>query len=344
MQKNVASQKLIVFAFDSTTNLPKTGDAANITAYVSKDYGSVTVLGDTSATEMDSTNAKGYYLFDLTQGETNGNTLLFSAKSSTANIVVVGSPATVFTDPPNSSLLAIDGSGQVTVGALASGSIHLATFASDVGNLSNHSGTAQSGSTSSTFKMDTGATATDNFYQYQILQLTGGTGAGQTAIIASYVGSTRVATIVGTWAVTPDNTTTFATMLSGLALVGDKTGFALTSAYDAAKTAAQAGNAMTLTSAYDAAKTAAQAGDAMALTSGERNSTADALLDRSGAIETGITPRGALRLATAMAAGKTNGTDIAGTAHIRDVADTKNRVTATTDGLGNRTATSVDVT
>ena len=42
----------------------------------------------------------------------------------------------------------------------------------------------------------------------------------------------------------------------------------LTSAYDAAKTAAQAGNAMTLTSAYDAAKTAAQAGDAMALTSG----------------------------------------------------------------------------
>lgn len=37
----------------------------------------------------------------------------------------------------------------------------------------------------------------------------------------------------------------------------DKTGFALTSAYDPAKTAAQAGDAMTLTAAYDAAKTAA---------------------------------------------------------------------------------------
>lgn len=35
-----------------------------------------------------------------------------------------------------------------------------------------------------------------------------------------------------------------------------------------------------LTAAYDLAKTAAQAGDAMALTSGERDSTADALLDR----------------------------------------------------------------
>lgn len=99
MQKNVASQKLIVFAFDSTTNLPKTGDAANITAYVSIDYGSVTVLGDTSATEMDATNAKGYYLFDLTQAETNGNTLLFSAKSSTSNIVVIGAPAVVQTVP-----------------------------------------------------------------------------------------------------------------------------------------------------------------------------------------------------------------------------------------------------
>lgn len=112
MFKNVASQKLIVYAFDSTTNLPKTGDAANLTAYVSKDYGSVTVLGDTSATEMDSTNAKGYYLFDLTQGETNGDTLLFSAKSGTANIVVLGMPASVFTTPPNFTTLSIDSSGR----------------------------------------------------------------------------------------------------------------------------------------------------------------------------------------------------------------------------------------
>lgn len=119
MQKNVASQKLIVYAFDSTTNLPKTGDAANLTAYVSKDYGAVTVLGDTSATEMDSTNAKGYYLFDLTQAETNADTLLFSCKSSTANIVVIGVPATVFTTPPNFSLQSIDSNGRVDVIKLA---------------------------------------------------------------------------------------------------------------------------------------------------------------------------------------------------------------------------------
>jgi hypothetical protein len=101
MFKNTASQHLTVFAFDATTNLPKSGDAANITAYVSKDDGTVTVLGDTSATEQDATNAKGYYIFDLTQAETNGDKLTFSAKSATANIVVIGAPSVVYTLPAN---------------------------------------------------------------------------------------------------------------------------------------------------------------------------------------------------------------------------------------------------
>ncbi len=88
MFKNVASQKVRVFAYDSSTGAPKTGDAANITAYVSKDHGAVTVLGDTSATEADATNAPGSYLFDLTQAETDANVLHFSGKSSTSNIKI----------------------------------------------------------------------------------------------------------------------------------------------------------------------------------------------------------------------------------------------------------------
>lgn len=89
----------MVFAWDTTTGVAKTGDAANITAYVSKDYGAVTVLGDTSATEMDATNAKGYYLFDAAQAETNGDCLMVSAKSSTSNIAVIGAPAVIYTRP-----------------------------------------------------------------------------------------------------------------------------------------------------------------------------------------------------------------------------------------------------
>lgn len=114
MFKNVSGQKLTVFAFDATTNLPKTGDAANITAYRDLDDGGVTVLGDTSATEKDATNAKGYYIFDLTQAETNGDKILFSAKSSTSNIVVIAVPAIVYTFP-TTGILAPATSGRTLV-------------------------------------------------------------------------------------------------------------------------------------------------------------------------------------------------------------------------------------
>lgn len=146
MFKNVASQKLIVFAFDATTNLPKTGDAANITAYVSKDYGAITVLGDTSATEMDATNARGYYLFDLTQGETNADTLLFSAKSSTTNIIVIGSPATVMTNPANFTTLSVDSSGRVDIGKILGTAISAPATAGIIDvNVKNMNGTTLNG-------------------------------------------------------------------------------------------------------------------------------------------------------------------------------------------------------
>ena len=89
----------MVFAWDTTTGVAKTGDAANITAYVSKDYGAVTILGDTAAAEMDAVNAKGYYLFDAAQAETNADVLMVSAKSATANIAVIGAPAVIYTRP-----------------------------------------------------------------------------------------------------------------------------------------------------------------------------------------------------------------------------------------------------
>ena len=117
MNRNIAGQHIVFYAFDSTTSLPKTGDAANITAYVSKDGGTVTVLADTSAAELSSTNAKGSYQFDVAQGETNANMLLFTAKSTTANVVLL--PVLLFTEPENfnSSQLAT----QVDTNTLGSG-------------------------------------------------------------------------------------------------------------------------------------------------------------------------------------------------------------------------------
>ena len=83
--KNVASQKIHIYAYDSTTGAAKTGDAANITAYVSLD-GTANAIDDTNPAEVDATNMPGIYVFDLTQAETNCNAFALYAKSATANI------------------------------------------------------------------------------------------------------------------------------------------------------------------------------------------------------------------------------------------------------------------
>jgi hypothetical protein len=95
MQKNQAGQSITMLAIDTATGKPKTGDAANLTAYISKDDGAVTALGDTSATETSATNAKGLYTWSLTQAETNAGKLVFSGKSATANVELI--PVTVYT-------------------------------------------------------------------------------------------------------------------------------------------------------------------------------------------------------------------------------------------------------
>lgn len=70
-------------------------------------------------------------------------------------------------------------------------------------------GTAQAGG-NTTITLDSGASATNNFYQNQVVRILSGTGAGQTNTISSYVGSTKVATCIATWATNPDNTSVFA--------------------------------------------------------------------------------------------------------------------------------------
>lgn len=73
----------------------------------------MTALGTATATELDATNAKGWYSFVLTQAETNADALLFTAKSTTANAYIVGQ--LIYTNPPNFSALSLNSSGQVDV-------------------------------------------------------------------------------------------------------------------------------------------------------------------------------------------------------------------------------------
>jgi hypothetical protein len=80
------------------------------------------------------------------------------------------------------------------------------------------SNTAQTGSTSSTIKLDASASATDDFYTNTEVLITGGTGVGLVRKITSYVGSTKVATVSPNWTTTPDNTSTFTIIPTGSVL------------------------------------------------------------------------------------------------------------------------------
>jgi hypothetical protein len=163
MLKNVSGQKVTLFAFDTTTGAPVTGDAANLTFYVTKDDGSVTALTDTSAAELSSTNAKGWYTCDLTAAETNATKLLFSGKSSTADIEVVGQ--LIYTTD-------LKWFGIINTGTLA------AVTSTAIVDLAS------------------GASSNDDAYLGCFLQPTGGTGGDQNGSnVVDYVGADRRVTL-----------------------------------------------------------------------------------------------------------------------------------------------------
>ena len=89
MFKNVASQKIAVYAWDNALGVAKTGDAANITAQISKDGGASAATDDVNPTELDAANHPGTYLFDALQAESNGDLIMVTPVSSTPDIVLL---------------------------------------------------------------------------------------------------------------------------------------------------------------------------------------------------------------------------------------------------------------
>lgn len=69
-------------------------------------------------------------------------------------------------------------------------------------------GTAQAGA-ASTITLTAGASAVDDFYSGMAVRITAGTGSGQTGIIVDYNGTTKVATMLAPWSVTPNATSTY---------------------------------------------------------------------------------------------------------------------------------------
>jgi hypothetical protein len=83
MQKNVASQKVLVYAYNKLTGAFVTGDSGNFTDYVSKD-GAAGISGAGSFAEVGS----GYYAYAPSQAETNCDLFLLIIGSGTANVEV----------------------------------------------------------------------------------------------------------------------------------------------------------------------------------------------------------------------------------------------------------------
>jgi hypothetical protein len=113
LEKNTAG-KWVVFAYGApdhaSAGLAITGDAANITANVRIDGGAVNAVDDTNPTELED----GFYVFDITAAEANGDVILICPVSSTSDVIVIGAPAVAHTVPANFNALGIESGGDVT--------------------------------------------------------------------------------------------------------------------------------------------------------------------------------------------------------------------------------------
>lgn len=234
-------------------------------------------------------------------------------------------------------------------------------------------GTAQAGG-ASTITLAAGASATNDIFIYSNIYLTGGTGAGQTGTIKDYNGTTKVATIFGAWGVTPDNTTTYTVIPGGYAAdIADITAGLATSAEVAAvQSTADAiltdtgttipGTITTLQATADAIETDTQDIQTRlpaALVSGRIDASVGAMaagvLTASAlaadavdeiwdeVMEGTTTARQSMRLANSANGAKLSGAATT-TVAIRDLADSKDRVTATVTADGDRTAVTLDLT
>ena len=113
MFKNTAGQEWVVFAFEdeggTNPGEPVTADQAQITANVRIDGGAANAVDDTNPTVLED----GYYTFGITAAESNGDSIVITPVSSTANVNVIGVPGAVYTTTDLSSLIAAIDSDQV---------------------------------------------------------------------------------------------------------------------------------------------------------------------------------------------------------------------------------------
>lgn len=189
--------------------------------------------------------------------------------------------------------------------------------------------TAQAtGNSTTAIKLDASASATTDYYKGMRCTVISGTGAPQSGLVTAYDGTTKIATISPAWPTAPDNTSIFQVLMDAQADVETWKGSAAPAmtgdAY--ARLGAPAGASVS-------ADIAAVKTDVDALPSAATIATTV----WASVMETGYSALQGMRLIMAALLGKASGMATT-TATFRDVNDTANRIVATVDSNGNRSA------
>lgn len=389
VKKGATDQSVVIRIVDATDGTPETGVAYNtsgIDLWYRREGATKTGITEASLSALNDAHTDGgilhigdgYYRLDLPD----------AAVASGANGVVIGGTVT----------------GMIVVGCY----VHLVDYdpqdavrmgltalpnaaANATGGLmtAKRGGTAQAGA-SSTITLDAGASSSDDFYIGDIVQIVGGTGAGQSRIITDYVGSTKVATVDTAWTTNPSSDSVFVLIAQGIVGVtetdvAEAVLDATASSHNTAGTignkinaAASAGDpwSTALPGSYGAGTAGKIVGDALdaAVSSRASQSSVDTIdgivdailedtgttipaalttitnyvdtipadiLDASNGVETSMTLRQALRIILAAAGGKLSGANTT-TVTVRNPGDSKDRIVATVDEHGNRSAVTLD--
>ncbi len=159
-----------------------------------------------------------YCVFKLVGGTGAGQLLLTGAKTGTRKFAFLSAVTPV--DPSTDTTYVLLNAGSLP-GSVASVTDRVTANSDQIGGNATaatnfasayagfETGTAQTGSTSSTIKIRSGASSTNDIFKNQGVFILSGTGSGQTNKITAYNGTTKVATIETTWVVTPDNTSVY---------------------------------------------------------------------------------------------------------------------------------------
>ncbi len=203
-------------------SIERTGGVANILtdteAVLSDTEAAGAVLTDTEAILADteaSQTAESAILADTEGGGAIASILADTEASQTAETAILADTESIDTDAEailsDSEAVLTDTEGLDTATILTDTEAILSdTEGLGVGSglTPLASGTAQGG-TASTIQLASGETFADDELNGNVVQLTGGTGAGQARVIFNYTSSTDTANITPNWTTTPDNTSIY---------------------------------------------------------------------------------------------------------------------------------------